>query len=172
MLKCSLAFYPKAMVCTHSTERCSRSHYSPFKYVTLLTCNLVLSALMKIAFKGPQPRASNPDSVLSNSGRNTDSTTNCSTLEWVPAGEKSWDSIIGLSHPRMSLLSHAARVCGKTENTTHSRLLLECITVWKGLQTQQSARGASKFTTWPHPETELTRKIINSYIPRNKTEWY
>lgn len=62
--------------------------------------------------------------------------------------------------------------CGKTETTKHSRLLLECITVWRGLQTQQSAREASKFTTCPHPETELTSKIINSYIPRNKTEGY
>lgn len=79
----------------HRTERGSRTHHSPFKHVTLLTCKLVLSALMKIAFNGPQPRASNPDSVLSNSSRNSDSTTNrSSTLEQVPAGEKSRDSII------------------------------------------------------------------------------
>lgn len=70
-----------------------------------------------------------------------------------------------------ALLARAARG-GKTENTKHSCLLQECTAVWKGLQTQQSAREASTFTTCSYPETELTSKVINSYIPRNKAEWY
>lgn len=62
--------------------------------------------------------------------------------------------------------------CSKIENMKHFCLLRECTAVWKGLQTQQSARGAPTFTTCSYPETELTSKIINSYIPRNRTEWY
>lgn len=151
----------------HPTERCSRSHHSPSRYVTLLTCKLALSALMKIAFNGPQPRASNPDSVLSDSSRNSDST-DCSSLACRKAGTASSDC-----HTRGWACSARTRCTwGKTENTKHPCLLQECTAAWKGLQTQQSARGASTFTTCSYPETELTSKIINSYIPRNKTEWY
>lgn len=138
-----------------STERCSRSHYSPSKYVTLLTCKLALSALVKTAFNGPQPRASNPDSVLSNSSRSSDST-NRSTLACIPAGEKGWDSLIWLSHPGVSLLLSPPRVHCSLEGPSDSAV----------------SQGSLHFTTCSYPETELTSKIINSYIPRNKTEWY
>lgn len=154
-----------------STERCSRSHYSPSKYVTLLTCKLALSALMKTVFNGPQPRASNTDSILSNSSRSSESTSR-STLACIPAGEKGWDSLIWLSHPGWACSALTCCTCGKIENMKHSCLLRECTAVWKGLQTQQPARGAPTFTTCSYPETELTSKIINSYIPRNRTEWY
>lgn len=91
LLKCSLASYPKAMVCTQSTEWCLRSHLSNSAHVSRLR------VFVEMAFKGSQPCASNQDSSPGHSHRNSDNTMNHGT-----SGEsqqnKRWDGIIWLSH--------------------------------------------------------------------------
>lgn len=170
LLKCSPASSPKAMVCTHSTEWCLRSHLSNSAHVSRLR------VFVEMAFKGSQPCASNQDSSPGHSHRNSDNTMNHGT-----SGEsqqnKRWDGIIWLSHtpchtphvtPGRAL---AACICGKhTKVPEHS-----CLPLWREAHfLNRWTRGDFPFTTFKarpvstgEPANELTNKTINfSYLER------